>query len=68
MTTVELGRYMSSLRNIKGYTKPELAEKSNIPVRTIERLEHGENVTIDVFLSLLKVLGFKLVIESEDGE
>ena len=64
MTTLELGQLMKSLRNIKGFTISELSEESGVPERTIERLERGENVTIDVFLLILKTLEMKFEIRS----
>lgn len=65
MTTVELGKLMASLRKMKGYTQEKLAEASGIPSRTIERLESGENITIDVLLLLMKTLDLEFVIQSK---
>lgn len=64
MTTLELGQLMKSLRNVNGYTVEELSEESGVPERTIERLERGENVTVDVFLLILKTLNLKFEIRS----
>ena len=65
MTTLELGKLVKSLRKMKGYSVPKLAETSGVPERTIERLEDGQNVTIDVFLLILKTLEMKFEIRSK---
>lgn len=42
MNQPELGNYIASLRKEQGLTQEELVEKSNINVRTIQRIEAGE--------------------------
>lgn len=38
-----LGRKISEVRKLKGYTQEELAESSKINLRTIQRIENGKN-------------------------
>lgn len=64
MTTLELGQLMKSLRNLKGFSINELSDICGVPERTIQRLERGENVTVDVFLLILKTLELKFEIRS----
>lgn len=50
-----LGRYFREFRFNYGLTQNELSENTNIHRRTIQRLEGGENVTLE---SLLKIADF----------
>ena len=42
MTQPELGKKIAELRKAKGFTQEELVEKSNLSVRTLQRIESGE--------------------------
>jgi transcriptional regulator with XRE-family HTH domain len=42
MIQPNLGRKMAELRKAKGFTQEELAEKCNVNVRTLQRIESGE--------------------------
>ncbi len=42
MNQPELGRHLASLRSEKGFTQQEIADKSGINIRTIQRIESGE--------------------------
>jgi transcriptional regulator with XRE-family HTH domain len=42
MAHTELGRKLAEIRNSRGLTQEDLAENTNISVRTIQRIENGE--------------------------
>lgn len=42
MVQPNLGKKMAEMRKAKGFTQEELAEKCNINVRTLQRIESGE--------------------------
>ncbi|WP_299339437.1 helix-turn-helix domain-containing protein [uncultured Psychroserpens sp.] len=50
-------------RKLKGYTQDELAEKTTVGVRTIQRIEKGE---VQPHLQTVKLLAVGLSIEVED--
>ena len=56
-----IGRKISDARRLKGITQEELAEQSNINLRTIQRIENSESEPRSKTLSLLcEVLGIEL--------
>ena len=57
MNQPELGKKIAELRKQKGFTQEELAFKTNLNVRSIQRIESGE-VTPRLFT--LKILGEQL--------
>lgn len=42
MKNKELAQKIKSLRNRKGFSQEELAEKTGLSLRTIQRIENGE--------------------------
>ena len=52
----ELGQRVKDIRISKSLTQGALAAKAGVSPRTIERLENGENINIDGFLNILRVL------------
>jgi len=58
MIQPNLGKKMAELRKAKGLTQEELAEKGNINVRTLQRIESGEvtprSYTAKVLFALLE--------------
>ena len=42
MNQLELGKKIQELRKLKGLTQEELADKTNLSTRTIQRIENGE--------------------------
>jgi transcriptional regulator with XRE-family HTH domain len=59
MNTKELGKKILELRKLKGMTQEDLAAKTNLSVRTIQRIESGEvdprTYTINVLAEALEV-------------
>ncbi len=50
---------MAELRKKRGWTQEVLAEKANITVRTIQRIENGTDVSLDTLASISNaLLGF----------
>ena len=61
---------VSKLRKEKGWTQETLSEKSYVTVRTIQRLEAGEDVSLDTLASISNALSVKVsdLFESIDKE
>ena len=57
MKQPELGRKLASFRNERGLTQEQLSEKSNINIRTVQRIEAGEVIprvnTLKLILEIL---------------
>ncbi|GAA0195467.1 hypothetical protein GCM10009122_59640 [Fulvivirga kasyanovii] len=72
MKQPELGKKISELRKLKGWTQEELVEKCNISVHTIQRIETGEvtprSYTIKTILSALDSDFDKVVNKSKNSE
>ncbi len=60
---MEIGKFIKELRLKKGLTQEELAEKTDISVRTIQRIENGE---VDPRLYTLQSIASVLDIEYEE--
>lgn len=41
---MEISRKIAKARKLKGFTQEELADKTNVTVRTIQRIENGESL------------------------
>lgn len=52
----ELGQRVKDIRIRKSLTQGALAAKAGVSPKTIERLENGENINIEGFLNVLRVL------------
>jgi transcriptional regulator with XRE-family HTH domain len=66
MKQPELGRKIVELRKLKGLTQEELAEKCNINVRTIQRIELGEVVPRSYTVkSIFSTLDFEVYNSNE---
>lgn len=63
MDLQDMGNLIKSLRKLRNWRQADLSDKSGVPIRSIQRLEYGENVGLDIFLKLLNTLeiGFKPV-------
>lgn len=64
---------VSKLRKEKGWTQEKLSEKSYVTVRTIQRLEAGEDVSLDTLASISNALSVRVSdlfesIEEEERE
>ena len=60
MSTKEFGELMKGFRKLKGLSQSKLSDISDVPLRTLQRMEHGENVTIDMVLKVLKSLEIEI--------
>ncbi|MBI9033651.1 MAG: helix-turn-helix domain-containing protein [Bacteroidales bacterium] len=71
MNTNNLGKRIQELRKLNGITQEELAEKTNLSVRTIQRIENGEtdprNYTLQTIAQALHV-EIKDLIENSDQQ
>ncbi|MCQ2578257.1 MAG: helix-turn-helix domain-containing protein [Treponema sp.] len=52
----EMGKRIKDYRISMNLTQAQLAENCGIPKRTVERIESGENKSIDNFLAVLRAL------------
>lgn len=59
----ELAQRMRDQRLALGFTQAQLAKKSGVSARTVARLEAGENIALEGFLSILRSLGVLRNIE-----
>jgi transcriptional regulator with XRE-family HTH domain len=56
-----LGERVAQLRDAKGWSQQDLADKSGIPRRTIQNLEYGEgSPRLDTLIEVCKALGTTL--------
>lgn len=68
MDQVKIGGFLKALRNEKGLTQEQLAEKMNVTRRSVSRWETGSNMPdLDVLLALADFYGVALR-ELLDGE
>lgn len=58
----DLGSAMRSARKREGVTQIELAERLNISRSTVQRLEHGDDVSVEAVLSSIAELGLEAII------
>ncbi|WP_130736179.1 serine hydrolase [Flavobacterium sp. J27] len=63
METQTISKNLVYQRKLKGYTQEELSEKTQVTVRTIQRIEKGE---VTPHLQTIKLLAIALHIEVED--
>ena len=63
METQSISKNLVYQRKLKGYTQEELSEKTQVTVRTIQRIEKGE---VTPHLQTVKLLATALHIEVED--
>ncbi len=52
----ELGSRIKATRISMAYTQVDLAQKAGISLKTLERIESGENVRLDVLINLLRAM------------
>lgn len=53
----QIGKRVRTLRLGEGWTQTELAERAGVSRPTIERLEHGREITLSRLLSVAMTLG-----------
>lgn len=63
METQTISKNLLYQRKLKGYSQEELSEKTQVTVRTIQRIEKGE---VTPHLQTIKLLATALLIEVED--
>lgn len=64
MTTKEIGQYLKERRNVLRLQQKDLAELSNVSLRTIIQIENGVgNPSLDTINKLLKVLGMEVQLK-----
>ena len=59
----ELGKRLKAQRIASNITREALARKSGVSLSTIARMENGQSVSIDVWLSVLR--GLNLLVNAE---
>jgi transcriptional regulator with XRE-family HTH domain len=52
-----IGEHLRDQRKLLGLTASMVAERASISVTTLRNIEHGDNVRLDAFLNVLRVLG-----------
>lgn len=62
-----LGELIKKMRKAEGLTQSELAEEVYSDVGSICRWEHGEDITIRMFIEMAHALGYTVDIEVKGG-
>jgi len=52
-----LGQWLTQGRVMRGWRQADLAEKTGVNLRTIKRIEAGENVAMDAWWRVVQALG-----------
>lgn len=52
----ELGKRIQDTRIAMSYTQAEMSKRAGVSPRTVERIEHGENVKVENVLNVLRSL------------
>jgi len=60
----ELGRNLRDLRLRKNITQQELAERGNVALNAVKRLEAGKGATVTSLIKVLRALGREEWLES----
>jgi CubicO group peptidase (beta-lactamase class C family)/transcriptional regulator with XRE-family HTH domain len=63
METQSIAKNLVYQRKLKGYTQEELSEKTQVTIRTIQRIENGD---VNPHLQTIKLLATALDVEIED--
>ena len=63
METQSIAKKLVYQRKLKGYTQEELSEKTQVTIRTIQRIEKGD---VNPHLQTVKLLAAALNVEVED--
>jgi len=53
---VEIGERIKSIRIAACYTQEDLARRAGVSLSSVQRIEKGQSVHLDIFLSVLKAL------------
>ena len=56
---METGEFIKKLRDAKGWTQQDLAEKASVTVTTVSRIENGSNPSRPILKCLADALGVK---------
>lgn len=52
-----IGEHVRDQRRVLGLTMAVVAQRADISVTTLSKVEHGESVRLEAFLAVLRVLG-----------
>ena len=63
MTSVQLARQIAELRRARGLSEGQLAERAQIPVQVVRRVERGQDITLGALGRLARGLGAKIEIQ-----
>ena len=67
ITDRTLGELIKAMRKTEGLTQSELAEAVCSDVKSIRRLEHGENITWKKFFEIANALGYIVDVNVKGG-
>ena len=65
MTLQELGETIRNYRKRKKLSQKKLSDIVDIPVRTIQNVEYGENVGIEYIVKILEELDLEIAIKEK---
>jgi transcriptional regulator with XRE-family HTH domain len=66
--TIDYGTLIRMRREDLGLSKSALADRAVVHRTTIAKIESGENMSLDIFLSVLQALGLKMEVVEADGQ
>jgi transcriptional regulator with XRE-family HTH domain len=64
----DLGRAIRSIRRASAITQFELADETTISRSTIQRLEHGADVSLATAITILGDLGYEMIVVPRGAE
>lgn len=66
-TAEAIGEHLSAWRRLLDLTSQQVAERAGVSRKTLSRLEHGENVSLETLLSVARALGIAdRIVEATD--
>jgi transcriptional regulator with XRE-family HTH domain len=66
---VRIGNLMASIRESKGMTQRQMAEKCGVTFQNISKIENGRyNVGVDVLSRMAEALGYEVTIARKAAE
>ena len=64
----KVGEYIKMIREEKGYTLYEVAQKSGLQITQLRKIEAGEGFTIDSFLAIIHGLDLYFFLRDKEGK
>jgi transcriptional regulator with XRE-family HTH domain len=64
----KVGDYLQMIREEKGYSLYEVAQKSGLQITQLRKIEAGEGFTIDSFLAIIHALDVYFFLRDKDGK